>query len=566
MRRSAAPSHGGGRAMLHRPLHPTQPKQQATLPNQPQQPVQRKPDERAVLPPAAQPHLQASSRSEQPKTSAGGPRPGVFRAPVRAGGTAAQPAGVPGPGKFRAPVRAGATAAQPTGLAAATSPATSHYYTVMYTKDVKKKAKVWQDGVLAHAGKKLVLMAIEDGKQVAATRFREPEQPLCDGEELDAFGRYLVEIVSTVAESEFSSGRIFLGTAPQPALSASAESASSCAMRSANLGKFRPVGQGAAVVAANPAVLRALHNPEAPNALVLDPGQEGVRAPVVVDPVLARELRPHQRDGVKFMFSCVTGRSDPTRMGCILADEMGLGKSLQCIALAWTLLKQGGRRGGPAIKKACVVCPSSLVSNWEKEFRKWLGRERISTLAVDPTLENIAARIDAFHTDKMHHVIIISYELYRKYAVSLNKSSTIDLLLCDEGHRLKSSGTSKTIAALAAAPTKRRVIITGTPVQNDLEEFYCMCDFVNPSCLGALALFRHIYATPILASRDAAASNEKSYIGQQRSDELNKLTQSFMLRRDASINKVRDTELVFHCVIPSRWTIVVPLAAVLIAV
>jgi len=127
-------------------------------------------------------------------------------------------------------------------------------------------------------------------------------------------------------------------------------------------------------------------------------------------------------------------------------------------------------------------------------------------------------------------------ELYRKHADILNKP-TIGLLLCDEGHRLKSSGTNKTIAALNAAPTKRRVIITGTPVQNDLEEFFAMCDFVNPDCLGALALFRRIYATPILASRDAAASADTSYIGQQRSEELNTITQSFMLRRDASINK-----------------------------
>jgi SNF2 family DNA or RNA helicase len=312
-----------------------------------------------------------------------------------------------------------------------------------------------------------------------------------------------------------------------------------------NKRKVLPVG-GAATAAVKPAIARPLHRPDAPNALVLDPGQDGVRAPVVVDPVLGRELRPHQREGVKFLFQCVTGKSDPTRMGCILADEMGLGKSLQCIALTWTLLKQGSPRGGPAIKKACVVCPSSLVSNWEKEFRKWLGRERIRSLAVDPKLEDIAAKIEAFHTDKLHHVIIISYELYRKHAKLLNKTSTIDLLLCDEGHRLKSSATNKTIAALNAAPTKRRVIITGTPVQNDLEEFYSMCDFVNPSCLGGLALFRRIYATPILASRDAAASAEASNVGQQRSEELNTVTQSFMLRRDASINKVRATQSVIH--------------------
>ena len=72
---------------------------------------------------------------------------------------------------------------------------------------------------------------------------------------------------------------------------------------------------------------------------------------------------------------------------------MGLGKTLQCIALTWTLLKQGGELGGAAIKKAVVVAPSSLVSNWDKEFRKWLGVERIRTLLIHPKLDAIAEKI-----------------------------------------------------------------------------------------------------------------------------------------------------------------------------
>lgn len=59
---------------------------------------------------------------------------------------------------------------------------------------------------------------------------------------------------------------------------------------------------------------------------------------VVVDPVLSKVLRPHQREGVKFMYDCVTGRQIEGYNGCIMADEMGLGKTLQCIALLWTLL------------------------------------------------------------------------------------------------------------------------------------------------------------------------------------------------------------------------------------
>lgn len=62
---------------------------------------------------------------------------------------------------------------------------------------------------------------------------------------------------------------------------------------------------------------------------------------VVIDPILCNILRPHQREGVKFMYECVTGKRIEGAYGCIMADEMGLGKTLQCITLLWTLLKQG---------------------------------------------------------------------------------------------------------------------------------------------------------------------------------------------------------------------------------
>jgi DNA repair and recombination protein RAD54B len=70
--------------------------------------------------------------------------------------------------------------------------------------------------------------------------------------------------------------------------------------------------------------------------------------------------------------------------GAILADDMGLGKTIQTISILWTLMKQGPYGGVPSVKKALVVCPGALVKNWEKEFRKWLGIERIAVFAVSP--------------------------------------------------------------------------------------------------------------------------------------------------------------------------------------
>ncbi len=62
---------------------------------------------------------------------------------------------------------------------------------------------------------------------------------------------------------------------------------------------------------------------------------------------------------------------------------MGLGKTLQAISVIWTMLKQGPNGGRPVIKRALILAPSSLVKNWQSEFEKWLGRERIDVYAVD---------------------------------------------------------------------------------------------------------------------------------------------------------------------------------------
>jgi DNA repair and recombination RAD54-like protein len=92
------------------------------------------------------------------------------------------------------------------------------------------------------------------------------------------------------------------------------------------------------------------------------------RVPVVIDPRLSKVLRPHQIEGVKFLYRATTGMIDPNANGCIMADEMGLGKTLQCITLMWTLLKQSPDPGKPTIQKCIIACPSSLVRNWANEL------------------------------------------------------------------------------------------------------------------------------------------------------------------------------------------------------
>ncbi|KAG9341543.1 hypothetical protein JZ751_019049 [Albula glossodonta] len=280
-------------------------------------------------------------------------------------------------------------------------------------------------------------------------------------------------------------------------------------------------------------VRKALHDPFEEGALVLyEPPElsahdlikaekEKLPVHVVVDPVLGKILRPHQREGVKFLWDCVTGRRIQDSYGCIMADEMGLGKTLQCISLMWTLLRQSPD-AKPEIDKAIVVSPSSLVRNWYNEVGKWLGN-RIQPLAIDGgSKEEIDRKLERFMAQHGLRVpspiLIISYETFRLHANVLHKGK-VGLVICDEGHRLKNSD-NQTYLALNAMSAQRRVLISGTPIQNDLLEYFSLVHFVNAGILGTAQEFKKRFEVPILKGRDADASDKDRQVGEEKLKEL----------------------------------------------
>lgn len=253
--------------------------------------------------------------------------------------------------------------------------------------------------------------------------------------------------------------------------------------------------------------------------------------PIVVEPLLLRFLRPHQREGVQFMFDCVSGlHSADNICGCILADDMGLGKTLQSITLLYTLLRQGFD-GRPMVKKAIIVTPTSLVSNWEAEFEKWVG-ERIKLIALcESSRDDVVSGIDKFKNPySKFEVLIISYETFRIHSSKFSQTGSCDLLVCDEAHRLKNDQTM-TNRALAVLSCKRRILLSGTPMQNDLEEFYALVNFTNPGILGDCAHFRRYYEVPIICGREPNATEEEKVLSGERSAELSAKVNQFILRR-----------------------------------
>jgi len=269
-----------------------------------------------------------------------------------------------------------------------------------------------------------------------------------------------------------------------------------------------------------------------------DPSSKFPNVPVVIDPKLAKVLRPHQISGVKFLYKCTSGMVDAKAKGCIMADEMGLGKTLQCLTLMWTLMKQGPR-GRKTINKCIIVCPSSLVRNWANEIDKWLGKGSLKYLAMDGrstkgiTVGDALTRwANAKGSSIVTPVLIISYETLRRNIMHLD--CEVGLILADEGHRLK-NGDSLTFNALNSLNCTRRVILSGTPIQNDLSEYFSLLTFANPGLLGSRAEFRKDYELDILRGRDSLATDKEREKGDQKLRDLTDVVSRFIIRRTNDI-------------------------------
>lgn len=416
----------------------------------------------------------------------------------------------------------------------------------------RKKHKTYNDGVLMIKASSMHLYDTE-GKEIGrTTNFNKTTtKSLKTGDQIDFSGKEIL-LNSELSSTEATADTLFSKPAVEesrPAAAAAAVTASSRVKRDfkshvvgkSGLSSMDPGEQAHLKEIRGQQLLSKLKaNPDAPDALVLWRSADS-EAAVVVDPFLARSLRPHQREGVGFLFNCVTGRGGFEGAGCILADEMGLGKTLQALTLLWTLMKQGPEQT-PVVRRAVVVVPTSLIHNWNKECRYWLTPKRVDPYILTARNTGRGAAYPAKQLiadwgqesrNYQRSVLITSYEQFRQHAKAINKIK-YDLLICDEGHKIKNPN-AQISRCLQAAPTSRRIILSGTPIQNDLEEFFTMIDFVNPDLLGSASYFRSYFQNPIVRSREPTCSPDELEFGRNRSQELTDATMPFILKRSADI-------------------------------
>jgi len=226
--------------------------------------------------------------------------------------------------------------------------------------------------------------------------------------------------------------------------------------------------------------------------------------PVTLPEPLGGILRPYQKYGVSWLrFLEANGFCG------LLADEMGLGKTLQ--ALAWLQLQ---RKHPDAIgKPALIVCPTSLVDNWQEEAARFVPGMKVLNLTGPE-------RQDRWQQLKQADIVVTSYAILRRDVERITEQQFSSVIL-DEAQHIKNRSTQN---ALAAKKIKacQRLVLTGTPIENSVSDLWSIMDFLMPGYLGSHDTFKFNYEIPI---------NEAGADGEIAQFKLRRKLHPFLLRR-----------------------------------
>lgn len=230
------------------------------------------------------------------------------------------------------------------------------------------------------------------------------------------------------------------------------------------------------------------------------------------------KLKEYQIKGLQWMVSLYNNR-----LNGILADEMGLGKTIQTISLI-TFLIEHKRQQGPYL----VIVPLSTLTNWVNEFNKWAPSVVVVTYKGTPNVRKAAA---ARIRQGDFQVLLTTYEYIIKDKNLLGKIKWVHMII-DEGHRMKNTQSKLTLTLTQFYTSRYRLLLTGTPLQNNLPELWALLNFVLPRIFNSVKSFDEWFNSPFA---QAGAGDSSMQLNEEEAlliiKRLHKVLRPFLLRR-----------------------------------
>lgn len=232
------------------------------------------------------------------------------------------------------------------------------------------------------------------------------------------------------------------------------------------------------------------------------------------------ELRSYQQSGVNWLWFLYK-----YKLHGILCDDMGLGKTLQAICIL-----AGTHNERKALKQtqlpSLVICPPTLTGHWVYEVNKFLSNKILKPLhyvGLPVDRERLRNQLAS------HNLVVASYDIVRK-DIEFFGATLWHYIILDEGHIIK-NGKTKSSKAIKCLIANHRLILSGTPIQNNVLELWSLFDFLMPGFMGTEKQFISKFSRPILASRDAKSSAKDQEAGALAMESLHRQVLPFLLRR-----------------------------------
>eukprot|EP01018_Ginkgo_biloba_P007683 Gb_19667 [translate_table: standard] len=233
-------------------------------------------------------------------------------------------------------------------------------------------------------------------------------------------------------------------------------------------------------------------------------------------------LRRYQQEGINWLAFLKR-----FKLHGILCDDMGLGKTLQASAIvASDAVDCLASKGDKDQLHSLIVCPSTLVGHWAFEIEKFIDTTVLNSLQYVGSPQERSLLRNQFGK---YNTIITSYDVIRKDIDFLGQL-VWNYCILDEGHIIKNA-KSKITSAVKQLKAEHRLILSGTPIQNNVLELWSLFDFLMPGFLGSERQFQSTYGKPLLAARDAKCSAKDAEAGALAMEALHKQVMPFLLRR-----------------------------------